>query len=203
MVKNKIRLADLFRYYRTGLPHQMAAIAELEEQILKADPNALDRSRAWFATWSQSGKQDDDPLEPALQLIRKWEGCRLETYRCSAGVLTIGYGSTGPHVKTNMRISQQAAEALLAKDIKRFVDVIDLQITAKLTNNQRCALISFTFNVGAGALFDSTLRRRLNSGENPNRVAIEELPRWNKAGGKVLEGLARRREDELRLFLTP
>ena len=203
MAQNKIRLADLFRYYRVGLPHQMAAIAELEEQILKADPNALNRSRDWFATWSQSGKQSDDPLEPALRLIRKWEGCRLETYRCSAGVLTIGYGSTGPHVKTNMRITQAEADALLAKDVKRFVDVVDLQITAKLNNNQRCALICFAFNVGAGALFDSTLRRRLNSGEDPNRVAREELPRWNKAGGKVLEGLARRREDELKLFLTP
>lgn len=202
MPQNRIRLADLFRYYRAGLPHQMAAISELEEQILKADPTALDRSRDWFATWSQAGKQADNPLEPAIHLIRKWEGCRLETYLCSAGVPTIGYGSTGPHVKPGMRITQAEADALLEKDVKRFIDVVDLQITAKLTNNQRCALICFAFNVGAGALLDSTLRRRLNSGEDPNRVAKEEIPRWNKAGGKVLEGLARRREDELKLFLS-
>jgi lysozyme len=202
MGKSPIRLADLFKYYK-ALPHQLAALEELEAEILSADPGAFDRSRAWFSTWSQAGKQSDDSLEPALQLIRKWEGCRLETYLCSAGVPTIGYGSTGPHVKPNMRITQQEADALLTKDVKRFVDVVDLQVTAKLTNNQRCALICFAFNVGAGALLDSTLRRRLNSGEDPNRVAKEELPRWNKAGGKVLEGLARRREDELKLFLSP
>ena len=201
MGKGPIRLADLFKYYK-ALPHQLAALDELEAEILTADPGALDRSRAWFSTWSQAGKQSESSIEPALQLIRKWEGCRLETYLCSAGVPTIGYGSTGPHVKSGMRITQAEADALLEKDVKRFIDVVDLQITAKLTNNQRCALICFAFNVGAGALLDSTLRRRLNSGEDPNRVAKEEIPRWNKAGGKVLEGLARRREDELKLFLS-
>ena len=201
MGKGPIRLADLFKYYK-ALPHQLAALDELEAEILTADPGALDRSRAWFSTWSQAGKQSESSIEPALQLIRKWEGCRLETYLCSAGVPTIGYGSTGAHVKPGMRITQTEADALLEKDVKRFIDVVDLQITAKLTNNQRCALICFAFNVGAGALLDSTLRRRLNSGEDPNRVAKEEIPRWNKAGGKVLEGLARRREDELKLFLS-
>jgi lysozyme len=202
MGKSPIRLADLFKYYK-ALPHQLAALDELETEILTADPGAFDRSRAWFSTWSQAGKQPESSIGPAVALIRKWEGCRLETYLCSAGVPTIGYGSTGPKVKMGMRITQEEADALLEKDVQRFVDVVDLQITAKLTNNQRCALICFAFNVGAGALFDSTLRRRLNSGEDPNRVAKEELPRWNKAGGKVLEGLARRREDELKLFLTP
>lgn len=202
MGKSPIRLADLFKYYK-ALPHQLAALDELEAEILTADPGAFDRSRAWFSTWSQAGKQPESSIGPAVALIRKWEGCRLETYLCSAGVPTIGYGSTGPKVKMGMRITQEEADALLEKDVQRFVDVVDLQITAKLTNNQRCALICFVFNVGAGALFDSTLRRRLNSGEDPNRVAKEELPRWNKAGGKVLDGLARRREDELKLFLTP
>ena len=202
MGKSPIRLADLFKYYK-ALPHQLAALDELEAEILTADPGVFDRSRAWFSTWSQAGKQPESSIGPAVALIRKWEGCRLETYLCSAGVPTIGYGSTGPKVKMGMRITQEQADALLEKDVQRFVDVVDLQITAKLNNNQRCALICFAFNVGAGALFDSTLRRRLNSGEDPNRVAREELPRWNKAGGKVLDGLARRREDELKLFLTP
>ena len=202
MGKSPIRLADLFKYYK-ALPHQLAALDELEAEILTADPGVFDRSRGWFSTWSQAGKQPESSIGPAVALIRKWEGCRLETYLCSAGVPTIGYGSTGPKVKMGMRITQEEADALLEKDVQRFVDVVDLQITAKLSNNQRCALICFAFNVGAGALLDSTLRRRLNSGEDPNRVAKEELPRWNKAGGKVLEGLARRREDELKLFLTP
>ena len=202
MGKSPIRLADLFKYYK-ALPHQLAALNELEAEILTADPGAFDRSRGWFSTWSQAGKQPESSIGPAVALIRKWEGCRLETYLCSAGVPTIGYGSTGPKVEMGMRITQEEADALLEKDVQRFVDVVDLQITAKLSNNQRCALICFAFNVGAGALLDSTLRRRLNSGEDPNRVAKDELPRWNKAGGKVLEGLARRREDELKLFLTP
>jgi GH24 family phage-related lysozyme (muramidase) len=186
MTQNKIRLIDLFRFYK-ALPHQMASIGELEEIINKADPHIRGRDQLWFKTWSQAGKQDEDDLQPALDLIKKWEGLRLEGYICPAGVPTIGYGHTGSTVKEGMKITEADAEALLRSDVERFARAVDSQIRVPLSNNQRCALISFAFNVGTGALMESTLRKRLNNGENAQKVAMEELPRWNKGGGKVLE----------------
>lgn len=200
MTQNKIRLIDLFRFYKSA-PHQMASIAELEEAINKINPHILGRDQGWFKTWSQAGKQEENDLQPALDLIKKWEGLRLEGYICPAGVPTVGYGHTGPTVKEGMKITEADAEALLLSDVERFARAVDSQIRVPLTQNQRCALISFAFNVGTGALMDSTLRKRLNNGENAQKVAMEELPRWNKGGGKVLEGLVRRRRDELDLFL--
>jgi GH24 family phage-related lysozyme (muramidase) len=198
MTQNKIRLLDLFRYYK-ALPHQMAAVSELEAAINKANPHILGRDQGWFKTWSQSGKQEDD-LQPAVDLIKRFEGLRLEAYLCPAGVWTIGYGHTGPNVKAGLKITQLDAEALLLSDIERFARAVDTWIKVDLTNNQRCALISFTFNVGIGALQESTLRKRLNNGEDPVKVAMEELPRWNKGDGKILEGLVRRRRAEVELF---
>ena len=198
MTENKIRLLDLFRYFR-HMPHQMAAVSELEAAINKANPHILGRDQGWFKTWSQSGKQEDD-LQPAVELIKKFEGLRLEAYLCPAGVWTIGYGHTGTNVKAGLKITQADAEALLLSDIERFARAVDTWIKVDLTNNQRCALISFTFNVGIGALQESTLRKRLNNGEDPVKVAMEELPRWNKGDGKILEGLVRRRRAEVELF---
>lgn len=198
MTQNKIRLIDLFRFYKSA-PHQMASIMELEEAINKANPHILARDQGWFKTWSQAGKQDDD-LKPGVELIKKFEGCRLEAYLCPAGVWTIGYGHTGPNVKAGLKITQADAEALLLSDIDRFARAVDTWIKVDLTNNQRCALISFTFNVGIGALQESTLRKRLNNGEDPVKVAMEELPRWNKGDGKILEGLVSRRRAEVELF---
>lgn len=74
--------------------------------------------------------------------------------------------------------------------------------SVKLNDNQYGALVSWTFNVGCGNMGGSTLVRRLNNGENPNTVAGQELPKWNKAGGNVLPGLTRRRNAEVRLFQT-
>jgi GH24 family phage-related lysozyme (muramidase) len=181
------------------MPHQMAAVSELEAAINKVNPHILGRDQGWFKTWSQSGKQEDD-LQPAVELIKKFEGCRLEAYLCPAGVWTIGYGHTGTNVKAGLKITQADAEALLLSDIERFARAVDTWIKVDLTNNQRCALISFTFNVGIGALQESTLRKRLNNGEDPVKVAMEELPRWNKGDGKILEGLVRRRRAEVELF---
>ena len=200
MTQNRLRLHDLFRYYRE-LPHQNAAITELEEAIIRVSPGMFNRDQQWFKTWSHAGKQPEADLKPALDLIKKWEGCRLEAYLCPANVPTIGYGHTGPDVRMGMTIRQDEAEAMLLNDLQRFAKAVDFQINAPLNNNQRCALISFTFNVGTGALLDSTLRKRLNSGENPNKVAMEELPRWNKGGGGVLQGLVNRRKDEVDLFV--
>jgi GH24 family phage-related lysozyme (muramidase) len=134
-----------------------------------------------------------------LKLIKEFEGLRLDAYYCSSNVLTIGYGSTGPHVKQGMRITEKEAEDLLCKDLSRFEEGVTKLITIPLNQEQFDALVSFAFNCGNGALEESTLRRRLNAGENPNTVAKEELKRWTNGG---LAGLVRRRAAETELFCS-
>lgn len=132
-----------------------------------------------------------------LELIKSFEGLRLKSYRCSANVLTIGWGSTGPHVKEDMTITQDQAEELLRSDLRRFEDFVANRCSPA-TDNQFAALVSFAFNVGEGALGTSTLRRLHMEGNY--EAAAEQFKRWNKAGGKVLNGLVRRRAAEEALY---
>ncbi|SEB80507.1 lysozyme [Pseudomonas saponiphila] len=133
-----------------------------------------------------------------LNLIKSFEGLRLQAYQDSVGVWTIGYGTTRG-VKTGMSISKEQAERMLLNDVQRFEPEVQRMITAPLNQNQWDALMSFTYNLGAGNLESSTLRRLLNVGDYSG--AAEQFLRWNKAGGKVLSGLTRRREAERALFL--
>ena len=139
-------------------------------------------------------------ISPAgIALVKEFEGLRLTTYTCAAGVLTIGYGSTGAHATPGKTITEPEAEALLVKDLARFEAGVSELITKPLTQGQFDALVSFSFNLGCGALEESTLRRRLNGGEDPNTVFPQELPKWVKAGGQALPGLVRRRDAEVKL----
>ncbi|GLO14708.1 lysozyme [Pseudomonas putida] len=133
-----------------------------------------------------------------LSLIKSFEGLRLQAYQDSVGVWTIGYGATRS-VKAGMKISKEQAERMLLNDVKRFEPEVERLITSPLNQNQWDALMSFTYNLGAANLESSTLRRLLNAGSYP--AAADQLPRWNKAGGKVLPGLVRRRAAERELFL--
>jgi len=142
--------------------------------------------------------------KPGLDLIKGFEGLRLTAYYDVVGVLTIGYGHTGDDVYEGLTITELQAEQLLQKDLARFEQAVNKLITVPLNQNQFDALVSFTYNVGEGALEESTLRKRLNSGEKPNIAASQELPRWAKGGnGEVIEGLARRRGAEVDLFCKP
>lgn len=132
-----------------------------------------------------------------LDLIKRFEGCKLKAYRCSANVLTIGWGSTGPHVKEGMTITQDQADELLRSDLRRFEDYVAKEC-APATDNQYSALVSFCFNVGEGALKSSTLRRMHLEGKY--EAAADQFARWNKGGGKVLPGLVRRRQAEADLY---
>ena len=138
--------------------------------------------------------------QAGVDLIKNFEGLRLDSYLCSSNVPTIGYGHTGPDVELGMRTTTQKAELLLKKDLERFEKAVYLAIDVELSQNQFDALVSFAFNVGTGALNESTLRKRLNAGQDPNTVAREELPRWNKGANGPLEGLTRRRLAEVDLF---
>lgn len=135
-----------------------------------------------------------------LELIKHFEGCKLTAYRCPAGVLTIGYGSTGVHVKPGMTISQQEAEQMLLGDLARFVVGVSEVVRADMTQGQFDALVSFAFNLGLGALRGSTLLAKFKAGDVAG--AAKEFHRWNRAGGKVLDGLTKRREAERALFLA-
>lgn len=133
-----------------------------------------------------------------VDLIKSFEGLELKAYKDIVGVLTIGYGSTGPHVKEGQTITEQEAEALLLKDMERFESGVESLATAALTDNQFAALVSLSFNVGLGNLKSSTLLKLLNAGDYAG--AANQFPRWNKAGGKEVAGLTRRRLAEQALF---
>lgn len=133
-----------------------------------------------------------------IALIKGFEGLRLKAYKCSAGVWTIGYGHT-KGVREGQTITEEQAESLLREDLRTFEVGVSSLVTVFLHQCQFDALVSFAFNVGLQALKTSTLLRRLNNREPAERVAAEFL-RWNKAGGKVLAGLTRRRQAEADMF---
>ena len=146
--------------------------------------------------------------DQGLNLIKKFEGLAkvdddgmVVPYRCSANVLTIGYGHT-KGVKKNMRITKQEAEGFLRLDVKDSEAAVKNLVTVPLTQNQFDSLVSFVFNLGQGAFAKSTLLKKLNAGDYAAVPA--QLMRWNKArvGGvlKALNGLTRRRSAEAALF---
>lgn len=135
-----------------------------------------------------------------IRLIKESEGLRLKCYMCPAGAMTVGYGHTDPSLKGNdPAITEEQADALLAEDLKKFEDAVNKAVTVPMTQGMFDALVSFTFNLGVGALRSSTLLRRLNSGDING--AAEEFKRWVFSGNKALPGLTIRRNRERRMFL--
>lgn len=139
-----------------------------------------------------------DPMS-AAPFVAQYEGLELKAYRCSAGVWTIGYGHTGSDVHEGLVITKEQALSLLAKDLASHVLQASGYIAVPVTQNQFIALTSFIYNVGVGAFRDSTLLKLLNRGDFQG--AADQFLRWNRANGKVLAGLTRRREAERALFL--
>lgn len=142
--------------------------------------------------------------EKGIALIKEFEGCKLTAYQDSVGVWTIGYGWTQPvdgkPIRAGMTIKQETAERLLKTGLVSYESDVSRLVKVGLTQGQFDALVSFTYNLGARSLSTSTLLRKLNAGDYAG--AADEFPRWNKAGGKVLNGLTRRREAERALFLS-
>ncbi len=147
-------------------------------------------------------------------LIAKFEGLRLKPYLCSAGVPTIGYGNTfyPSGAKVTMRdkpITQETAFWMLKQVADMFARDVDKLVTSNVNQNQFNALVSFAFNLGSDidadnipeGLGDSTLLRKVNA--NPNDPSIaREFIKWNKAGGRVLDGLTKRRIQESELYFS-
>lgn len=132
-----------------------------------------------------------------LALIKEFEGLRLSAYLCPAGVPTIGYGSTGPHVRIGQRITEPEAEALLRKDLTRFEKAVDAKVP-NATQNQFDAMVALAFNIGEAGFGKSTVARMAAAGKHG--PAADAFAMWNKAGGKVLPGLTRRRKAEADLY---
>lgn len=138
--------------------------------------------------------------EKGLALLKSFEGCRLKAYRDIVGVLTIGYGHTGPDVQPGLTWTQDQVDECLEQDLGRFVSGVEALLEDDVTENQLAALVCFAYNVGLGALTKSHLLSKLNEGDV--RGAADEFLRWNHAGGQVDAGLTRRREAERTLFLS-
>uniref|UniRef100_A0A7M5XGT8 Lysozyme n=1 Tax=Clytia hemisphaerica TaxID=252671 RepID=A0A7M5XGT8_9CNID len=121
---------------------------------------------------------DTSISEKGLELIKEFEGKRLKVYKCPAGKWTIGYGHTGKDVYEGKVITEAEAERLLRQDLKTFEYAVERNVEVNLTQHQRDALISWTYNLGSGSLKNSDMLKELNQG-NYGRVP-DEMRRWNK-----------------------
>jgi lysozyme len=135
--------------------------------------------------------------EKGLGIIKAHEGLKLDAYICPAGVLTIGYGCT-TKVAKGQRITEQEALQRLQDDLEPAEQCVERSVTAELSDNEFSALVSLVFNIGCRAFQGSTLLRKLNAGDRDG--AALEFHRWNKGGGRVLNGLTTRRAAEAQLF---
>ena len=144
--------------------------------------------------------------QATIDLIKKWEGFKADAYRDAVNVWTIGYGTTGKagigvYPKAGMTVTKAQAEKYLRLVVDDFAKRIKPHITAPINENEFGAFVSLAYNIGPSAFIKSTALRRFNDGDKGG--AVEALTWFDKAGGKVMRGLANRRADEARLFLTP
>ena len=135
-----------------------------------------------------------------LNLIKEFEGCRLDAYQDSGGVWSIGFGHTHG-VCDGMSISQQQADDFLAADLRAYEGYVEQYITAPISQHQFDALVSFTYNLGPGTLYHSDVLHHFN--EADYSAAANARLAYDHADGQVIPGLLRRRKAERALFLTP
>jgi lysozyme len=143
---------------------------------------------------------------PGMTLIKEFEGFRGAPYLCSAGVPTVGYGSTmyadGKKVKlSDVSISEATALELFHTTLHKYEQTVDKAILIPLTQNQFDACVSLCYNIGQGNFASSTLVKEINSGGSKEKTS-EQFLRWNKAMGTVSAGLSRRRKAEQKLYLS-
>lgn len=153
----------------------------------------------WMMPLDAPSDKERETSEQGVSFIKSHEGLRLNAYRCPGNVWTIGYGHT-KSVMPGMRITEARAVELLKLDLQVYEDAVNNLVKATLNQNQFDALVSFTFNVGVGALGNSTLLKLLNDGSY--KSAADQFLRWVHGGGQKLPGLVRRRNEERSLFLS-
>jgi len=133
----------------------------------------------------------------AITLIKQFEGLRLDSYQDAVGVWTVGYGTTRG-AEPDQHITEAEADTMLRNDLAHVEGVLSVAVTAPVTQNQFDALCSLAYNVGCGAVTRSTLLRLVNQ-RDPSAAALE-FPKWSHAGGRMLDGLLKRRMAEKALF---
>ena len=203
-----VKLSDLFKYYKHGTPHQMAAVSELEAELIKAAPQVFDRSQAWYKTWQAGGKLHN--YDAAVKLIKEFEGVHLSAYPDPLhgwDVATIGYGTTrypdGRKVQQGDKITVVEATDLLELEVERIAEKLRSSVPfwGAMSGNKQCALISFAYNLGAGfygsAGFE-TISKRLRDKDWAAVPTAMEL--YRNPGTNVEAGLLRRRRAEGRLW---
>ena len=141
--------------------------------------------------------------DKGLDIIKAHEGLRLDAYQDQAGIWTIGYGHAnhGMGVNPSMVITKQEADTLLRQDAQTAENAVNSQITAPLTQSQFDALASWTFNLGGGSLYNSTLKQKVNADPTDSSI-YDEFMRWVNAGGQVSNGLVKRRKSEADLYFS-
>lgn len=181
---------EIFRWYK-DLEHQRNA-------ILYWWNNTPKEVREEFVRIWRSGSVTRKINTAGLQLIKEFEGLRLQSYLCPAGKWTIGYGHTKT-ARPGQTITREQADQLLQADLAEYEACVQNLVKVPLTDNQFAALVSLAFNIGCAAFARSTLLKLLNQGDYHS--AAQQFQRWAYANGKLLPGLARRRQQESTLFL--
>jgi len=207
-----VKLSDLFRYYKHGTPHQMAAISELETELLKVAPEVFNKDQPWYKTWQQGGKLHN--YDSAAKLIKEFEGCHLSAYPdpLSGGdPWTIGYGTTrysdGRKVQRGDKITVIEASKLLDVEIERIVEKLRATVPFwnAMSGDKQSALISFAYNLGSGFYGSTTgfetISKRLK--EKDWAAVPEAMLLYRNPGTSVEAGLLRRRQAEGRLWGLP
>lgn len=138
--------------------------------------------------------------QKALDLIKHWEGCKLQAYLDQKGIPTIGYGSTGPGIELGVSWSQSQANMALVSRVNAISSILSGCLTPLLNQNQFDAIVSLCYNIGQGAFRGSTLLRKVNQRDYVG--AGEEFLKWCHVGKEVSKGLLARREEEKSLFLS-
>lgn len=137
-----------------------------------------------------------------IKLIKKWESCKLESYKCPAGLWTIGFGNTfyedGNKVKQGDKITQQRAEELFKNLLPKFEDIVNKKIRVPITQNQFDALVSHTWNTGGS----QTLFSLVNTNSTSSAIRMWFETKYITANGKELKGLVNRRKEEANLYFT-
>ena len=139
-------------------------------------------------------------LDKAIEIIKRYEGCKLKAYLCPAGVWTIGWGETEGVCK-DMEWTQNLADYYLLKRVNEIAVAINNLVKVKLNDNQLCALVSFVYNCGIGAFQKSTLFQEINSDRDSLKIK-DEFMKWVTAKGVRLQGLVNRRDAEAKLYFS-
>jgi lysozyme len=135
-----------------------------------------------------------------LDLVKEFEGCKLEAYQDQVGKWTVGYGSTGPGINEDTVWTQEQADTRLIASLERFQAQIIKNTEMALGDNQLDALTSFVYNLGLGSYLKSTLKKKIEDKEFVE--AADEFLKWDRVGGEVSPGILRRRKAERQLFLS-